>query len=817
LSRAPATDRGCAFSVGSVVGAAVADDLFVVFGIDGGTGGALAVFTDLFVRAFDIRARIVGASAFQRVARLVFTADDLCARVGLASTLVAELLGATGGIFAGVIDASAVFAAFSTVTRNTCTGLYAVSVSAEATVWTSFAEARVGFTFALSATLAVFATFAVTVLFHTNTRFADKVVRAFDAFAGVDTLSCLAGRTCRALDICAGVICAFPFCVARLAVGTSDVFAWIVFALAHDTDLAARTLGCDTRIGFTSPVDTALCGGALDCRAGRDALSVTAKGVGIARNRLARIGFALALSATFALFASEVITIVLDTFSVFAGFSSVTAYIFAEVFALAVFAAKAAWAADQLARIFGTTAIDANAACGTGDVFARIADALADKADLTSLTGNPRTGVFFALSVVAGLACRAGRAARCDTLAFGTSGTCGTLDSCARVRDTLAAHTDLVAWAAKGITVGGDALAFPTSESCGALEDAACVDANAALAELAVFASDICTRSFGNTDAVGADFSCGTFSVSASIGALSVSASCTVGALYAFVHFSVAVVVESIADLSFGLAGEAGAEFAAFALLDARSASGGARADQVFVDQAVAVVVFAVADLDSGFEGSDTKLPVAVDALLFSGVTKGLASAFFAFFALCSAIFVDLAVAIVVCVVAAKLFFGGFAFTDASAPYTVCAGLFASLARSDAFGACGAAITRAFGLVVAFAIFVFVDLAVAIVVFAVANFGGRFRGGAFAPCAVGAVFESIAASGLASATDAFVDAAVAVVVFAIADFGGWEDFACTSAPCAVGTGLCSRFAVAFSCRSCGTAVAGFGLTFFAKT
>ncbi len=776
----------------------------------------MTVFADLFGRALDTCTGIIGASALYGVTLLIFAADDLCTRIRLTLSLVTELLWSTSSIFAGIIHTSAIFAAFTAVARDIRAGFYTVAITTETSVWTGFVEARIGFAFALAATFAVFATFAVAVLFDANSCFTNEVCGAIDLFASIDALTALTGGSSGALDTSAGIVCAFAFCIAHLAVCASDIFAGIVFALADDTDLASCTLRGDARISFACAVDAALCGCALDVCTRGDTFSIAAKSARIARNRFARIGFTGAISAAFAFFAAEIVAIVFDAFSIFADFSGITADAFAEIFAEAIFATKTARTAYEFAWIFGTSAIDANATGRASHAFAWIADALANKADFARFARNSRTRVFFALAVVAGFARSTGRSARSDTLAFGAGGSCGALDASAGIVDALTAYADLVAWASKRVTIGCDALPFPTSESSGTLEDVACVEAHAALAGLAVFASDIGTRDLGNTESVFALFANRTFSIATSVGALAVDASRAAWALCAFVDFSVTVVVDTVTDLGFGLTGKTGAFFAAFALLNACAASGGTRADQVFVDKSVAIVVFAVADLRSGFEGSYTKLPIAVDALLFSSIAKGLTGAFFAFFALCSAVVVDLAVAIVICVVAAKLFFCGFAFTDTSAPDAVCTGLLACFTRADAFCSSGAAVAGASVFVVAFAVFVFVDLAVAVVVFAIADFGGGFGSRAFAPCAVGAIFKAIATGGFAGTADAFVDATVAVVVLAIAGFGLGEDLACASAPCAVGAALRSCFAIAFSCGSSGATVTGFGFTFFAK-
>jgi hypothetical protein len=120
---------------------------------------------------------------------------------------------------------------------------------------------------------------------------------------------------------------------------------------------------------------------------------------------------------------------------------------------------------------------------------------------------------------------------------------------------------------------------------------------------------------------------------------------------------------------------------------------------------------------------------------------------------------------------------------------------------------------------------IFIGLAIAIIVFLVALFGG---GGDFslavAPDAGGAGFATLftesfsgcpCAAAVARLGEAVVRLAVTVVIFVVAGFGFWSDFACAVAPKAALASLYTCLADAFSGSAGGAAVAAFGQGFAA--
>ncbi len=175
---------------------------------------------------------------------------------------------------------------------------------------------------------------------------------------------------------------------------------------------------------------------------------------------------------------------------------------------------------------------------------------------------------------------------------------------------------------------------------------------------------------------------------------------------------------------------------------------------------------------------------------------------------------VDLAVAVVVEVVAAFVGFG-FDLACASSPCAACAGFCSVFASADAAGICGAGVAGA-GLAVGARAASFVDLAVAVVVeVVVASFlgGGADITCASPPCTSSAGFGSLAASadalgsggagitgtGVAvvagrAAFGIFVDLAVAVVVYTVAQFGGGLDLSFAPSPLTARTGALAAFA-----------------------
>jgi len=123
---------------------------------------------------------------------------------------------------------------------------------------------------------------------------------------------------------------------------------------------------------------------------------------------------------------------------------------------------------------------------------------------------------------------------------------------------------------------------------------------------------------------------------------------------------------------------------------------------------------------------------------------------------------VDLAVAIVI-----------FAIADLDNCLDACTrSPFSALTSLSAFFA-GADILSARSGGSALALAAFVDLAVAIVVFAVADLGLWFGGGAAFPLSSAAGLFAASTSSLTITREIFVDLAIAIVVFVVADLGAW--------------------------------------------
>jgi hypothetical protein len=218
-----------------------------------------------------------------------------------------------------------------------------------------------------------------------------------------------------------------------------------------------------------------------------------------------------------------------------------------------------------------------------------------------------------------------------------------------------------------------------------------------------------------------------------------------------------------------------------------------AQVGKVFIDQAVTVVIFAVAHFGGGGDSASTSPPAtlcitclgALRALAFVSATLlRIASG-----TLAKRLFIDVAITVFV---EGRRVSTGFClwclFAYTSTPFAVLAGLFAAFANAFPFCArwSSVAILRsAIGARTFLSIGEVVDLTIAIVIFLVACFGFwldscrtcGFSVGTSIDANFALPFASSVSARVAFAWERFIDIAVAVVVFAIAHFGCGIDFA----------------------------------------
>lgn len=229
-----------------------------------------------------------------------------------------------------------------------------------------------------------------------------------------------------------------------------------------------------------------------------------------------------------------------------------------------------------------------------------------------------------------------------------------------------------------------------------------------------------------------------------------------------FVDFAIAVVILAIALFFGGLSSGAVDPFSGLTGFYTGTTCGLAGTYEVVVDGAITVIVEAIANFGAWVAaGCRTLYAIAIgltdiDPLLlaFSG-TGGTG------FAFVGPVFVDLAVAVVVFVITDLGLWGaglGIAFDTAAVGF--------ALPDASTFTDAQTCFTTA-----AFVGPGFINFAVAIIVFAVAEFCFGLRRGAIDPFACATSFCASAAGCLARLCEAIVDFSVTIVIFVIASFG----------------------------------------------
>jgi hypothetical protein len=289
------------------------------------------------------------------------------------------------------------------------------------------------------------------------------------------------------------------------------------------------------------------------------------------------------------------------------------------------------------------------------------------------------------------------------------------------------------------------------------------------------------------------------------------------GASGVFVYFAITIVVFFVADFSAGFdLTDTTAKCAVFAGLNARFADSFSGcsdrtavtgAGDAIVDTAVAIVVFVVADLGCRFD-----LLLAEGFALDAGSAPLSAGAFLTgnrtAFSGAGDCIVNTAVAIVIFAVAH--FDSRLDLTDATSVDTALAGLSTAFAQPLACGPACSGVTGASQ--------VFIDLAVTVVIFVVAEFFARSASFGIAFNAATVFFADLLTAlfasslscraGLALVGKVFVYSTVTVVVFAVTEFFGGFDrsHTGTKARTVVFADLSTVFAQPFSPGSCGAVV-----------
>ena len=285
------------------------------------------------------------------------------------------------------------------------------------------------------------------------------------------------------------------------------------------------------------------------------------------------------------------------------------------------------------------------------------------------------------------------------------------------------------------------------------------------------------------------------------------------------VDLAIAIIVDAVADLGgsgSSITSEPLAERTNFFACVTTTLTGAA---DIVIDASVAIVVLVVASLSAGEALAVTRFP-------FSGSIAGLTACFAMAHALgiaraavtiaalvggTFAAFVDISVAIVVDAIAADLCFGQTGITG-----------FKLAVDADLIAKAASCLTAALDFIV--------DLAVAIVVFAVALLDLRkLLLGAFCPHAIDADLRAIATLALLSrcgsacvaalfvailALAAFINLSIAIVIESVTFFGGCgENLACAGCKLSVSADLNARFTSANSSGSLGAVVTRFSFTF----
>ena len=279
---------------------------------------------------------------------------------------------------------------------------------------------------------------------------------------------------------------------------------------------------------------------------------------------------------------------------------------------------------------------------------------------------------------------------------------------------------------------------FPTDESSLAGHQATCAHALTALTHLARLALHLAAFLFGVAATALTDFTAEALAISAEAGADAVNTSDSSGAFGVVVCFAIAVVVKAIAHFRRGLTPQAAGPLALDTTIHAGATSGFAGANQVFVHLTVAVIILSVA----GFKGNGVFVgavsPLSILTHLTSLAAGSRTSANVAVFARAGLVF---AIAIVVDFVSTNLF-GRQHFALAGLwPLTVDTDLGTGAACPHVASVGWTRVARA-----NFSIFTratdIIDLAIAVVVFAIADLFLRLRRGAVAPLSIHAAFGS---------------------------------------------------------------------------
>jgi hypothetical protein len=231
-----------------------------------------------------------------------------------------------------------------------------------------------------------------------------------------------------------------------------------------------------------------------------------------------------------------------------------------------------------------------------------------------------------------------------------------------------------------------------------------------------------------------------------------------------------------------------------------------------FIDLAVAVVIDVVTADFGNRLACATRRPCACATIFGASAASGGASA--------GKIFIHLTIAIVVESIADLDAWGDLAL--AGAPISILADLFARLTNTASCCTAGACITGAALAILAGRSTAFIDLAITIVVDAIAadlsgsglsgsngTFGGGFCGVTDEDARTLAGSDTDLA-GLAEVREGFVDLTVAIVVDPVAKLGAWCHLACTSSPDSVDTASCPSSTRAHPLCSCCAAVTGLG-------
>ena len=282
---------------------------------------------------------------------------------------------------------------------------------------------------------------------------------------GADALSLSADGASGALDGDTRIIDTGAFeGVADQVFAAEDINAGVGLAISLVAELCGFAGDASARVFDADAIETTFACITLHRCTGFDAVAIAAEGISGAGFSNAGIGFTTAFAAAFAAGAGLGVAIFFDADSLFAEEAARTSEVGTRIDALAFTAHSAAWAADAIARIVFTDAIDAaELACLALDGFARIVFASAAIADLAGGAGDAGARIGLASAIDATLC---GGALYADTardaLSVAAEIACIAGKACTRISFTDARTATLVARTTEVVAVLIDALAVFT-------------------------------------------------------------------------------------------------------------------------------------------------------------------------------------------------------------------------------------------------------------------------------------------------------------------------------------------------------------------